>query len=402
MGRHPWIAIVVVVGVLCAAYGWAAETAGQGPKPAPAPQSCGLLSLQEATALAQLALSCAEREYPNKPDLFLWGPEALKAPHENWPSFYGCYDWHSSVHGHWSLLRLLKLYPELPQAKVIRALLDAHFAPQAMAKELAYFSAAETKLFERPYGWAWFLRLRAELLSWNDPQGAAWAKALAPLAKLLSERTVEYLGRLSVPVRAGTHGNTAYSLAHMLDYARVAKDAKLEAAIRSAAGRFYVRDQACPLAYEPSGEDFISPCLAEADLLRRLAKGPKGEDEWAALVVEFDGKGGRSPSFGDWLSQFLPPLDSPAFLALGAPLELRDPKDPRIGHLIGLSFQRAAALRALGQSLPQTDARRELFLRLAETPCLAGQTQMLESGYGGEHWLASFLIYLRSGVGLGN
>ena len=387
-----WLLLGGLLGLL-ATPAWAKEEATQT-----AP-SCGALSLQEAEALGALALSCASREYPNKPDLMLWGPEALKEPHENWPAFYGCYDWHSSVHGHWALLRLLKLWPALPQAKTIRELFAAHFAPEVMAREAAYFARPETKLFERPYGWAWFLRLRAELLTWNDPQGALWAKALEPLATVLSERTRDYLGRLSLPIRAGTHGNTAYSLAHMLDYARVAKDGALEAAIRSAAGRFYLKDRQCPLAYEPSGEDFISPCLAEADLLRRFAGGPQGETQWRLFLAEFDGLGGKGPSFGDWLGSFLPTADAPSFLALGAPLELRDPKDPRIGHLIGLAFQRAAVLRALARSLPPGDSRREVFSRLAETPCLAGQQQMRESGYGGEHWLASFLIFLRSGGG---
>ncbi|RJO74054.1 MAG: DUF2891 domain-containing protein [Myxococcales bacterium] len=342
-------------------------------------RSCPVLAVEEASKLVSLSLTCAEKEYPNKPDLTLVGDESLLPPHEQWPAFFGCYDWHSSVHGHWSMARILKLFPAIPEAARLRALLDKHLSPKRIQKERAYFDLSHTKLFERPYGWAWLLRLQAELLTWDDPDARRWAVNLKPLADLLAARMVDYLNRLSVPVRAGTHGNTAYALTHMLDYARTAKDEALEKAITTAARRFYLGDMDCPTAYEPSGEDFISPCLVEADLLRRVLD---------------------RTDFEEWLDSFLPPLDSKHFLSVREPVEVRDPQDPRIGHLIGLSFQRAASFRGIAQAMHADDPRRPLLIRMADWQCSDGLARMTESGYGGEHWLASFVFYLRTGAGL--
>jgi len=343
------------------------------------PPSCPALTTDSASKLIELALTCAEKEYPGKPDLTLVGPESLKAPHELWPSFFGCYDWHSSVHGHWSMVRVLKRFPAVPQATAIRTLLDRHFSPENLKKEQAYFAMPHTKLFERPYGWAWFLRLEAELISFDDPDAKRWSANLKPLADQLARQTEDYLNRLSVPLRPGTHGNTAYALAHMLDYARTAGDAALEKTIVTAAKRFYLADTECPAAYEPSGEDFISPCLIEADLMRRVLD---------------------KNAFGEWLNRFLPPLDSPRFNPLSAPIEVRDAKDPRIGHLIGLSLQRAASFRALAAALPEADPRVKQFRLLADRHGADGLERMADSGYGGEHWLASFAFYLLTDVGL--
>lgn len=341
--------------------------------------ACPVLDSEGAAELVSLALACVEKEYPNKPDLMLVGDENLKPPRVLWPSFYGCYDWHSSVHGHWSMVRVLKLFPDVPRAAEMRAILARHFATSQIQAEMAYFTQAHTRLFERPYGWAWFLRLQEELHTWSDPEAREWAENLKPLSELLATQTIDYLGRLSVPLRAGTHGNTAYALAHMLDYARAVGDENLETAIVEAARRFYLADTQCPTAYEPSGEDFISPCLVEADLMRRV------------LDV---------PEFREWLDGFLPPVESPRFAPLRAPVEVRDPEDPRIGHLIGLSLQRAASYRALSAVLPVEDVRRSPFRKMAELHCADGLARMADSGYGGEHWLASFAFYMLTDVGI--
>jgi hypothetical protein len=342
-------------------------------------KTCQPLTTESASKLVSLALACAEKEYPNRPDLTLADENSLKQPHEFWPAFYGCYDWHSSVHGHWSMVRVLKRFPEVPQAAELRTLLDRHFAPELIQRELAYFGQPHTALFERPYGWGWFLRLQQELLTWDDADAARWCESLKPLAQKLSAQTLDYLGRLSVPLRPGTHGNTAYALTHMLDYARAANDTPLTDAILSAAKRFYLSDTHCPTAYEPSGEDFISPCLIEADLMRRVLD---------------------RAAFTKWLDGFLPAIGSPQFAPLRGPVEVRDAKDPRIGHLIGLSLQRAASLRAIAAALPQQDARPDLFRRIADWHCQDGLARMADSGYGGEHWLASFAFYLLTDVGI--
>jgi hypothetical protein len=339
-------------------------------------------SAQQAARLIALSMHCSEREYPNKPSNVVASAADVRSPRQLHPAFFGCYDWHSAVHGHWAMVRVLARYPELTEAKQIRRILDAHLAPKPLAVELAYFRAKHHRLYERPYGWAWYLRLVDELhqlaTTSARPDALAagrWAKALEPLERLLVTRTIDYLKRLSSPVRAGTHASTAFALAHMLDYARARPRPKLVAAIEAAARRFYLGDRRCPAAYEPSGEDFISPCLAEADLMRRVLE-PR--------------------ELASWLDGFFPALDGPGFATLRRPPEVRDLKDPRIGHLIGLSLQRAWCFAGLAKALPK-DPRRPVFERLAAIHDAAAAKQLHASGYGGSHWLASFAIFLRSG-----
>jgi hypothetical protein len=337
-----------------------------------------VLDRKQASKFAALSIACVDREYPNKPGNVVVSDETVKPPRELTPAFYGCFDWHSAVHGHWALVRLLKTFPDLPEAALIRRKLEINLSKERMEKELSYLKEKRNKTFERPYGWGWLLRLAAELRTFDDPDAQRWLEALRPMAAHLARRSIDYFNTLSVPIRAGTHPNTAFAMAHMLDYARAAGDRELAGVIKKRAKDFYAGDRDCPTAYEPSGEDFISPCLAEADLMRRV----------------LDRK-----EFVTWLDGFLPPLSSKKFRPLLAPAEIKDLKDPKIGHLIGLSLQRAWCYRGIAGALDEQDPRRPFFLKLARLHRHTAVTQMFDSGYGGEHWLASFAIHLLTGAG---
>ncbi len=330
-----------------------------------------VLDAELAGRFARLSLDCVERPYPHKSDLIQDDAADVRPHADVTPAFYGCFDWHSAVHGHWAMLALLRRFPALPEAPRIRAILLAHLAPGPLAAELAIFGRTSSRTFERPYGWGWLLRLASELERWNDPEAPRLREALQPLVRHLAGASADYLGRLSVPVRAGTHNNTAYAISHLLAGARALGDEAFATLLVRRARAFYLGDRACPVAYEPSGEDFLSPCLAEADLMRQAL----------------------SPAeFLPWLDGFLPAPSDPAFATLLAPPEVKDRHDPRIGHLIGLSFHRAAAFQGLAGALPSDDPRRDVFLRLAARHAIEALTQMNDSGYGGEHWLATFAI----------
>ncbi len=343
-------------------------------RPAPPPKSMlPPLSKELASQLVRLSLDCVDRPWPNKPGHILDGEAALRPPSELTPAFFGCFDWHSAVHGHWAMLRVLTRLPDLPEADEIRKKLAAHLTPERIEKERQFFQLERSRTFERPYGIAWLLRLHAELHLSTEPEAKKWEAAVAPLAEVLRERLAQYLVKLTVPVRAGTHDNTAYAMIHALDAARALKYESFEMLLMSRARDFYLSDRTCPAAYEPSGEDFISPCLVEADLLRRVLP-PK--------------------EFVTFYRRFLPPTSAPEFAKLRSPVAVSDRHDPRIGHLIGLSLQRAAALRGIAQALPQDDPERAALMQIAVRHAHDGLQQMMDSGYGGSHWLASFAIYL--------
>jgi len=333
---------------------------------------------ERASTLIALSLECVDRPWPNKPSHVYDAAGDFLPPAEATPAFSGCFDWHSAVHGHWSMVRVLRLRPGLPEAARLRESLDRHLTPELLARELAFFQQERSLGFERPYGWGWYLRLHGELAAWDDPDARRWAAATAPLAALLSERLGSYLERLSVPVREGTHSNTAYALVHALDAAQITGDDALAATIRRRSLDFYSADTACPTAYEPSGEDFISPCLVEAALMRRVL-------EPTAYPV--------------WLDAFLPAPDDLRFAPLSTPVDVLDPEDPRIGHLIGLAFQRAGSYREIARALPPDHPRSAAYLRLASTHLDAGWSQLYDSGYGGAHWLASFALYALTDAG---
>jgi len=355
-----------------------APSASDASPSATRPASCPALSPEQVSRFVRLSLACVDREYPNKPGHVFDGDETVVPPRHATPAFAGCFDWHSAVHGHWAMVRALKVFPNLPERDAILSLLDTHLSRERLDRELAFFALKRSATFERPYGWGWLLRLAAELHGMELSQAAAWRVNLRLLADHFSGAFQSYLARLSRPVREGTHANTAFSMVHALDYARTVGDEALEKAIVEAALRFYRSDVDCPVAYEPSGEDFISPCLAEADLMRRVL--PPDE-------------------LMPWLAVFLPGLSTGKLGPVGIPPEIRDVKDPKLGHLVGLSFQRAWALRGLADVWPADSAEHSVIAGLSAAMCGHGSSLVFDSGYGGEHWLASFAIYLLTGCG---
>ncbi len=325
-----------------------------------------------AERFAKLALGCLEREYPNRPARVLEGASDVKTPREVHPSFYGCYDWHSSVQNHWMLARLLRAAPAMPSAGEIRSRLDAHLSPESIGAEARSLEAPAARTFERPYGWAWTLRLAAELRASDDPRARAWRDGLQPLEAAAAARLQEFLPKLTLPVRGGGEANTAFALAQALDYARAARRNDLEKILMARASFYYGQDRACPLAWEPSGEDLFSPCLAEADLMRRML-GPK--------------------DFAKWLHRFLPQSAGRRAFPL-APATSTDPADPRLVHLDGLNLSRAWMLRGIAQGLPPSDPRRAALLKAASAHEVAGLARVTSGDYAGEHWLPTFAVFL--------
>lgn len=319
-----------------------------------------------ADSFAALALRCVRQEYPNKLDHVMNGAGEVKSPKALHPAFYGCFDWHSSVHGHWMLVKLLREHPGMARAAEIRAVLDEHLSPGRIALEVAYLGEGNRRSFERTYGWAWLLKLSAELRSWDEPSARRWAEALQPLADELAARFLAFLPKQTYPIRTGVHPNTAFSLDLALDYARAAGDARFEALIRARARDWFGRDRRGPLAWEPGGEDFLSPCLEEAALMSRLLP---------------------APAFRRWLEGFLPGL--PGGLV---PAVVSDRTDPKIVHLDGLNLSRARALRRIAAALGAGDVRSAGLLRLADRHARASLPHLASGSYEGEHWLATFAV----------
>ncbi len=329
------------------------------------------LDAARAEGFANLALDCIHREYPNKLGQHVLMSDAdARPPRELTPAFYGCFDWHSAVHGHWTLARLARKFPEAEWAGRARAALGKSLTRENLAREAEYMQAPWRSSFERPYGLAWLLQLSAELRGWPDAE--AWAVALNPLVDVVVARLTEWLSKLSHPVRSGEHSQSAFSLGLMLDYARVSAREDFRKLLESKALEFYLLDRDGPLAYEPSGEDFLSPCLAEADVMRRVL--PGGE-------------------FADWLGRFLPsiPRDGLAWLR---PVLSADPGDPKLGHLDGLNLSRAWMLKAIAATLPDGDGRIGSLKRAAEDHARAGLERVTGEHYEGGHWLGTFAVYL--------
>lgn len=336
------------------------------------------LTESQAEAFATLALACIDRPYPYKPGHVLTGPESVRQPRDYHPVFYGCFDWHSAVHGHWMLLRLLRRFPAHPMAGEIRRTLDQSLTAEAIQVEAVYFDDPNRKSFERPYGWAWLLRLAAELQTWQDPDGRRWADNLAPLEMVIVERLEGYLPKLDWPIRTGVHPNTAFALAQALDYAREVGNRPLEDLLVERSLVYYGDDRRCPADYEPSGEDFFSPCLLEADLMRRVLS---------------------SEDYGRWFDDFLPGLAKGQLGQLATPATVSDPSDPKIVHLDGLNLVRAWTLYGCASALPDTDPRRRVLLEAAGRHAEAGLARVTSGYYEGEHWLASFAVYLTTSRG---
>jgi hypothetical protein len=327
-----------------------------------------------ASRFARLALSHVTREYPNKLDHVLNGPEDVRDPRALHPLFYGSFDWHSCVHGYWLLARLVRRIPDLPEAPRVRALFDAHLTAANVAGEVAYLEQPSRVTFERPYGWAWLLMLAAELRRDVTPAGRRWSAALAPLADAFVRRFVDFLPKATYPVRAGTHFNTAFALALALEYAATVGDERLDALLRARARAWYGGDADCQ-AWEPAGDDFLSPALVEAECMRRAL--PAGE-------------------FAAWVDRFLPRLADRDPATLFRPATVSDRSDGKIAHLDGLNLSRAWCWRALARSWPTDDPRRAAALHAA-TAHLASSLPHVAVDYMGEHWLATFAMLALEG-----
>lgn len=325
-----------------------------------------------ASRFAGLALRCIGREYPYQPAHVITGPDDIATPRALHPAFYGCFDWHSAVHGHWLLAHVLRRFPDLPEAGVIRAGLAANLTETNLAAEAAYFRAPGRAGFERTYGWAWLLKLAEALLGWDDPDGRRWAAALAPLVDVIVARYLDFLPKQTYPIRVGTHTNTAFGLAFALDYARTAGHDALRDLVTQRSRDYYAADRDCPAGWEPGGNDFFSPCLVEADLMRRVLP-----------PAEFPG----------WLARFLPGLAAGEPVNLLTPAIVTDRSDGQLAHLDGLNLSRAWCMWAIAAALPPDDPRRAVLAASAKQHLAAGLTGVAGGDYMGEHWLATFAVY---------
>src|SRR5687767_5280130 len=313
-------------------------------------QQPATLDARAAGRFAALALGCVQKEYPNKIAHVLNSPADVKAPHELTPAFYGCYDWHSSVHGHWLLARLVRTFPNAPFATDAIAALKANLTPARIAGEVSYLNATGRESFERPYGLAWLLQLAAELRESQTSDAAALSAALKPLEAAVIARLKAWLPKLAYPIREGEHPQTAFAFGLILDYARVA-DPALAEMVTTKVREFHMNDRDCPINYEPSGQDFLSPCIAEADVMRRVLP----PDRFAA-----------------WLTTFLPRLpttSSAAWLPIGV---VTDKSDGKLAHLDGLNLSRAWMLEGIAEGLPQGDLRRRALIAAAQAHATSG------------------------------
>lgn len=327
------------------------------------------LTLEQANHLAKLPIKCIQNEYPNKLGQTLKDSSELGRPKDLHPAFYGCFDWHSAVHGHWMLVKLLKAYPELEGREEIINMLNTNISKYNIEKEIKYFNRSTEKSYERTYGWAWLLKLTEELHTWENEGARVLESNLQPLTDLIVERFMDFLLRLYYPIRVGEHTNTAFGLAFAWDYANTLGHSDFKELIEKRAREFYINDVDCPISWEPSGYDFLSPCLEEADLMRRVLS----EEEY--LV---------------WLAKFLPQVMSADFDL--EPGIVTDREDGKLVHLDGVNFSRAWCL--YGISLASENLNH--LIPLANKHINYSLKNITDGAYEGEHWLASFAIFALS------
>lgn len=325
------------------------------------------LNLEQANKLADLPLACIHTEYPNKLGQTLGSEKDLQSPLDLHPAFYGCFDWHSSVHAHWSLVRLLKKFPKLERADEIKEKLELSLSKENISKEMEYFQQEHNLDYERTYGWAWLLKLSEELYTWDTDMGAELSENIKPLADLIEQRFAEFLPKLIYPIRVGEHTNTAFALSFAHDYAVATEDAELRTLIEDRAKSFYLKDKGCPLSWEPSGFDFLSPCLEEIDIMRKVL--PK-----AAFLM--------------WMDNFLPQLKDPGFtMEVG---EVSDREDGKLVHLDGLNFSRARIFYGLANQYPNEYGH---LKQVADKHVNHSFPNLVGDSYEGGHWLGSFALY---------
>ena len=324
------------------------------------------LTLNEANRLALLPFGCIQIEYPNKLGQTLNDSSHLQNPKALHPAFYGCFDWHSSVHGHWSLVSLLKRFPNLEGAETIRKQLSQNMSKENIEAEVSYFNMQGNKTYERTYGWAWLLKLAEELYTWDDPLAKELSTNLQPLVTIVVEGYIDFLPKLNYPIRVGEHSNSAFGMSLAWDYAKTVGDANLKTVIESSVNRFYLNDINCPLSWEPSGFDFLSPCLEEANLVRKVIS--PGE-------------------FRTWFNSYLPQLADPSFkLETG---KVSDRTDGKLVHIDGLNFSRAWCLYGIANTIPEFSHLKPI----ANEHITYSLPSIVDGNYEGTHWLGTFALY---------
>ena len=329
------------------------------------------LNLEQANRLAELPLSCVGTEYPNKLNQTIGGEKDLKSPKELHPTFYGCFDWHSAVHGHWSMASLLRQFPDLDKRTEIIEFLTKSISTENIEKEIEYFQGEYNKSYERTYGWAWLLKLAEELHKWDDIRARKLEYCLKPLTDLIVDKYLEFLPKLNYPIRVGEHSNTAFGLSFAYDYAVTVQQSELKKMIEQRAKDFYFNDKDCPISWEPSGFDFLSPCLEEAALMKRVL--PKEE-------------------FKVWINDFMPQLKDKNFnIEVG---KVSDRTDGKLVHLDGVNFSRAWSLNYIAKDLPEYTPLKNIANQHINysLPSIVGDS------YEGGHWLGSFAIYALNSI----
>ncbi|MCX2678973.1 DUF2891 domain-containing protein [Galbibacter sp. EGI 63066] len=325
-----------------------------------------VLNLNEANRLASLPLECMQTEFPNKLNQTLQDSSHLGTPKKLHPAFYGCFDWHSSVHGHWSLVSLLKQFPALETADEIRKKLKTNLSKENIEAEIAYFKMKGNASFERTYGWAWILKLAEELHTWDDALGSELERNLQPLTDYVVQGYIDFLPKLNYPIRVGEHTNTAFGLSLAMDYAKTLNKGELQEMIVQTVDRFYKNDAGCPMAWEPSGFDFLSPCLEEANLVRKVYSKEK---------------------YKAWLKQFMPQLSATDFTL--EPGKVGDRTEGKLVHLDGLNFSRAWCLYGIAETLPEY----EHLKNIANQHINYSLPHIVDDNYSGTHWLGTFALY---------
>lgn len=332
-----------------------------------------------ADRFSALALKCVQQEFPNKVSRTTDSAEAIGRPRKIFPTFYGCFDWHSAVHGHWLLVRLLHVGPQDAAWRddAIKKL-NENFTAENLAGEIANFSRPARGSWERPYGLAWYLQLTTELRQWDDPQAKVWLTLLQPLETDIADSLKDWLPKLAYPIRLGTHNQSAFAFGLMLDWAREVGDVEMENLIISRSLAFHQNDVNCPITYEPSGEDFLSPCLMEADLIRRILP---------------------ADQFAKWLADFLPSIPDNGRADWLKPGIVKDASDGKLVHLDGVNSSRAWNLYNIARALPKGDARKSALVAAAKVHADTGVAAVSDEHYSGSHWLASFATYLMTDRG---